>query len=94
MSMSWNSNISTVSGFSSLEECGVIGISWNAGLSNLSGFSNLNTVQSIYISNNEILTDFCGLEDVLQTNSEIEYSVLGNAYNPTIEQITSGNCSQ
>ena len=49
----------------------------------------------IQINDNYILTDFCGLEIAINSNGLIgNYSISLNAYNPTVDDIVSGNCSQ
>lgn len=43
---------------------------------------------------NENLVDFCGLQNLF-LNGNYEYvRILGNAYNPTVQDIIDGNCSQ
>jgi hypothetical protein len=77
----------------------------NDNLQNLDGFSNLENVNGfIQIGTNPAviappqgnnsLTDFCGLQNLF-TNGVFEgVGINFNAYNPTVQDIINGNCSQ
>ena len=59
------------------------------------GFSNLNSVLGdIQISNNISLNDYCELQAFLINGGPGgTFSAVGNAYNPTAQNIIDGNCS-
>lgn len=65
-------------------------------LTSLTGLENITSVQAIYIDgspNNIALTDFCALRSVFTAVPKAAYTVSGNAYNPTKDEIIAGNCS-
>jgi len=65
----------------------------NIGMTNLKSFQNLTEIKgNIEIIDNLALRDFCSLQMVLDTFTGI-YSVSGNVYNPTQQNILDGNCS-
>ena len=60
---------------------------------------NLSNLQSIgrrlSINNNETLVDFCGLKSFAENKpNSVRVEILYNPYNPTINDIANGNCSQ
>ena len=61
------------------------------GLQNLVfvGRGNLPTLD---ISNNEYLMGFCALTNLFENGTYHNVRIQGNYYNPTIEQIKSGEC--
>ncbi|RMB63908.1 hypothetical protein EAX61_00550 [Dokdonia sinensis] len=69
-------------------------ISSNEILPQLSGLSNLNNVNNLSIIQNSLLGDFCDLNNLID-NSGISgtYSVFSNQYNPTLQDLIDGNCS-
>ncbi len=87
-----NSQIQNINGFQNLTSAGDIEFYNNYNLSNLDGFQNLISVNSLSFSNNNYLHDLCGIKLLLENNPNIEYYVHLNYYNPTIEDIISGNC--
>ena len=64
-------------------------INGNAVLANLDGLSNLSTVEgNLLVSGNTVLNKFCGLYKLLSTNGlGGYYRVIGNATNPTIQNV-------
>ncbi len=57
----------------------------------LSGIENVN--DEIFIRRNENLTNYCGLENLFNTNPPARgIYTEDNSYNPTTEDITNGNC--
>lgn len=62
----------------------------NKVLTNLDGFSALKSVKSIKIVHNFALTDFSGLKNAISTITGDDWNVMGNAYNPTFEQMKKG----
>ncbi|MEZ4796343.1 MAG: hypothetical protein R2785_04140 [Flavobacteriaceae bacterium] len=85
-----------------------IDIRWNPMLENLDGLSGLihiegNLAASTYgcpdggiVCGNNSLVNFCGLTNLVATGFNVEYGDIfqGNAYNPTVQDIINGNCSQ
>ncbi len=63
-------------------------------LANLDGLEGLTSCSSIELGGNESLNDFCALRTLLELNPDIENNIAGNAFNPTPEEIVSGNCAQ
>lgn len=63
----------------------------NSTLTNLNGLENLTSVEYLTINDNESLTDFCGLQNLDLIDFDVNFT--GNAYNPTKEDLESGNCS-
>lgn len=75
----------------------------NSSLTSLNGFNSTNTGDNIYISiiNNPNLTSFCGIRSWAESNTiyfgglgNDNYEVISNAYNPTVDQLRSDECSQ
>ncbi len=68
----------------------------NYKLINIDGLSNLTSVdESLNIINNYALTDLCGIKNILTINGVSgDISIAQNLYNPTVEDIIAGNCSQ
>lgn len=66
----------------------------NPTLQNLNGLTSISTVENLIITNNEELSDFCGLERLVSVGIiNNYYGVSGNVYNPTKEQLLSGECN-
>jgi hypothetical protein len=94
-------NITGVIGFN-LNSYGYFIIEDNPLLTSLGDLSSLTEVNNfIRIWGNTSLIDFCGLQPLLEagglTNADeldIVFEVIANGYNPTIENIINGDCSQ
>ena len=69
----------------------------NSSLQNLNGLDNVldATGEFFSIAENPMLSDFCSLENLFVngTYETIDYYVNSNLYNPTIQDIIDGNCS-
>lgn len=69
----------------------------NSSLQNLNGLDNILNATGEFFSivENPVLTDFCSLENLFVngTYGGIDYYVNSNLYNPTIQDIIDGNCS-
>lgn len=91
-----NKSITSINGLSSLETVGEwFSILFSEDLQSLDGLENLVTVKYLDISGNDTLADFCALENLIINGDAIEeYTVQGNFYNPTQQDIIDGNCSQ
>ena len=91
-----NCGIETLEGLEHLSwVAGNIKIQYNFNLRNLDALANVKApyADNININNNVVLTDFCGLIPLLNDFSG-EFIILDNAYNPSIEDVKGGNCSQ
>ncbi len=62
----------------------------NKVLTNLNGFSSLKSVKGIRVTNNFALTDFSGLQKVISSVTSSDWTVQGNAYNPTYQDMIDG----
>lgn len=71
-------------------------IAGNAKLETLQGLENIVYYGGtmIKIAANYQLTDYCALTPLLQYDSDMQWNVFSNEYNPTIQNIINGNCSQ
>ena len=73
-------------------------------LESLDGLENLTTIDRLFIgtspngsySPNPVLTDFCALQNLFTngTYNQNEVYIANNDYNPTVQDIINGNCSQ
>jgi len=90
-----NNGIQNLDNFESIQELGKLRISGYDRLENLDGLSKITSIANIEISSCDSLTDFCGLNKLVDLGNLPEtYLVNDNAYNPTLEDIQLGNCSQ
>jgi len=66
----------------------------NNALQSLDGLQNATAGFSrIVVSNNTVLNDFCALKNMVANSNSINLTISENPFNPTIEDIKSGNCS-
>lgn len=82
-------------GLENLESVGGnLSLSSLVALTSIDGFSGLRNIgKSLSITDCTKLIDFCAIENIMQT-MDFGYTVSGNAYNPTKEQILNGQCSK
>lgn len=82
---------------------GLSNITTNLSLTSLDGLENLSLAQDIYIGRNssgailpsqDLLTDFCALNNLALNGNYNSITIENNGYNPTVEDIVNGNCSQ
>ena len=94
--ISKNDNLETINAFQSLQFLSEgFGINENLKLQNIDFLENLNTVQNLYIMDNTLLTDFCGLNTLVQNNGiSGVFEVIGNQYNPSLQDLVDGNCAE
>ncbi|WP_442267300.1 fibronectin type III domain-containing protein [Tenacibaculum sp. ZS6-P6] len=88
-------NIKNLIGFSALEEIRYsdLSIGGNKSLESLEGLNNLKSIGNRFsVSNNEKLNDFCALKLALQSYDENYYTIRGNMFNPTMEEILNNDC--
>jgi hypothetical protein len=75
-------------------------------LKNLNGLSNLTFIgKQLFIANNSKLTNYCGLTNLIQTEGGLQegnsgppyyvpyFQIIDNIYNPSRQDLFSGNCS-
>lgn len=73
---------------------GTMTIIRNGQLQSLSGIENLTALGGILeIKENSSLSNFCGLQNLLNEGWSNQASIEQNSFNPTIDEIGSGNCS-
>jgi hypothetical protein len=99
-----NIGLTTLGNFPDLAYLGLSFIYDNVDLQNLNGLEQVNDVEAIVIAGNELLANFCSLENLVVYGNGAEQEVIdgayrldiipNNAYNPTVEDIIAGNCSQ
>ncbi len=97
LEFSGNDNLESLSGLENLTSTELLKIRSNKSLENLKGLDNLNFIKiGTIIDYNEKLTNFCAIADVINSDGFDGYfsGYGGNAYNPTIEDIKAGRCSQ
>ena len=90
-----NTNLENLEGLNNLTRTTHdLAIEKNNQLKNLDGLTNLIEIERCYILDNPVLADYCGLEALIsdgQVNSG--YSVSGNEYNPSLEELKDGDCN-
>lgn len=92
-----NPNLLNINDFNNLEsiEGSSILISLNENLSEITGFNNLSYTYSLGLFHNEKLANYCGFENIFINEPSVElYSCNGNLYNPTLNDMIDGFCSQ
>lgn len=79
----------------SLQEYVLLSIAESSAITNLDFLSNLDTVDdTLIIALNPNLIDFCGLNNAVDQNGITgTYTVVDNAYNPTLQDLVDGNCT-
>ncbi|WP_457617044.1 IPT/TIG domain-containing protein [Lutibacter sp.] len=92
-----HNNFSNIGMFSNLTSVGgMINLYSNNALNNLDGFGNLTYVgNKVWITFNATLTSYCGFNTLVIGNGyNNTFHITDNAYNPTLQDIIDGNCSQ
>lgn len=102
--VSTNDSLQTLEGLNNLVSLSAYStICCNPSLTSLDGLENLSSVHDIYIGESstgsiipsqDFLTDFCALSNLVINGSYMSLNIDNNAYNPTVEDIVNGNCSQ
>jgi len=73
----------------------LIQINFNESLTTINGLNNLEFIgRTIHIIRNDMLSYYCGLQTLFENNINLDYEIGSNAYNPTLDDINSANCSQ
>lgn len=90
----WNNALTSISGLRSIEEVYLI-VGENPLLSTVDLFADQSlAVQRLHFIQNGALFDFCGLNQVLSIDlSNADVFIEENGFNPTVEMLTSGECS-
>ena len=80
----------------SITDCNVISINNNDSLISLQSLENLLSNTGMTITNNDILNNLCALQNLFTNGDYAEgfVSITGNQFNPSIQNIIDGNCSQ
>ncbi|GAA3793121.1 hypothetical protein GCM10022271_26610 [Corallibacter vietnamensis] len=96
LSISANSSLNNIDGLSSVQSIGgYFKLGTNESLININGLSSVQSIgEYITINNNQLLTNLCGISLVINNGFNGNYNVYDNGYNPTMQDIIDGNCSQ
>lgn len=91
-----NDYMITMSGLNGLISAGMVEIHGNGNINNLDALVQLSNIQTdLEITRNALLTDFCGLQNLVDQNGIGGVFIAEqNAYNPTLQNLIDGNCSQ
>lgn len=90
-----NDALTSFPGLKNITSSNIIMLTNNDALTNLDNLSELKTLKNnLLIANNSVLTDFCGIRKALQNNYDGGFNISDNPFNPTLQEIINGNCSQ
>lgn len=93
-----NENLENVNGLTNITELGSINIVSNPLLTDLDGLNSLVSLDGFFtITENSSLIDFCSVTSLFQNGyspEPNEYRVIGNVFNPTVEDLTNGICGE
>ena len=101
--ISGSTSLQTLSGLDGLVSIeGFMIINDNSSLTSLSGLENLFSINELLIGTdasntnqaNVNLANFCALTNLFTNGTSTTVSIVNNAYNPTVQDIIDGNCSQ
>ena len=95
LTIHYNAALTNLSGLDNLTSIGTDGlvIDFNESLTSVAGLSNLSSVGGgLLFLNNPALADYCGLQRLLFVGFTGTYSAVGNATNPTMEEISAMFC--
>lgn len=97
--INYNQKLENIEALSNLNRVENISIYSNNGIISLKGLENIEYINGIEISirYNNRLDDFCAIKDLVSKIScddtwWCDFNAYGNAYNPELEDIQSGNC--
>jgi murein DD-endopeptidase MepM/ murein hydrolase activator NlpD len=91
-----NKNLKTLKGLENLKSINSkFWIIENIALENLNALSNLEHTDGLWVTKNEKLNNFCGLTKLVNSTlpSSFTSTIGANLYNPSIDDIKNGNCS-
>ena len=92
-----NDNITNLNGLNNVNSFTSIHIYNNESLTTLNGLDNLNNIDNyLKVYGNENLSNFCSLQNALvnSTDNFVVDDIYDNLFNPSMEDIINGNCSQ
>ncbi|MBO0329990.1 fibronectin type III domain-containing protein [[Muricauda] lutisoli] len=89
-----NGSLTSIQGFESLTNVdGGIRINSNVLLTSITAFGNITSFGTdVQIRYNQVLQDFCILNSLITAEYTGSFSTIGNAYNPTLQDMIDGNC--
>ncbi|KAB7529178.1 hypothetical protein F8C76_15200 [Flagellimonas olearia] len=95
MLISENSALTSLDGLNNIELVDYnLQITENASLVNIDALGALTTLNGdLRVNGNTSLTDFCGLKPLIDNGFSNSFEIMGNAFNPTQQNISEGNCS-
>jgi hypothetical protein len=90
-----NSALTSLEGLNNLEHIEQdLVIADNALLAEVDALGALTTLnRDLQVNDNASLTDFCGLKPLIDNGFSNSFEITGNAFNPTQQNISEGNCS-
>ncbi len=91
-----NTGLTSLTGLENITNVATLQIINNDNLTSLAALQGLSGIDTtVFIFGNAILTDYCILQTPLQNNAEISiYNVSENQFNPTLQNIIDGDCSE
>lgn len=93
----FDNTISSFEGLENLTSVHNFDITDGYSLVSLNGLENLITANDITIGiygGNNTLSDYCALKNLINNGTYNSIQISGNLYNPTVSDITDGNCAQ
>jgi len=90
-----NEAITSFEGFEGVTSVGGLNIWGNPQLKSLEGLTNIQSCEEgITLSSNINLIDFCAIRNIKDLQEQdYSFTIWGNKYNPSLEEIIAGNCS-
>lgn len=93
-----NNSLLNLDGLDNLKQVGEhsregIYIEKNDSLENINSLSNIVSVGDLFISFNAKLNNFCGIQNLVTSNSFSTFDIARNAYNPSLNDFDNGRCS-
>jgi len=91
-----NSNLQNINGLTGVNQIKSLNIYNNDLIENIDGLSSITSISDdINIEENASLSDFCGLDQLIRVEGyNGGYNINRNAYNPSLQNMIDGNCSQ
>ncbi|ADR21936.1 hypothetical protein MATR_04300 [Marivirga tractuosa] len=93
--ISHNDRLENFNGIESLQNVSRFLVLNNINLIDLTGLRNIVSTNRLQFDSNDLLNDFCILSNFLEQNPDPElFGARQNDYNPTVEDILNGNCTE
>ncbi|WP_420573488.1 hypothetical protein [Kordia sp.] len=91
-----NSGLTSLAGLETIVGISNLNIVDNPNLTSLAALERLSALEDgLFVSGNTMLTNYCSLQTALVDNPELPvFNVLDNQFNPTLQNIIDGNCSE